>query len=103
LSAAASLGLTPVLWTAWGCDWTAGATPASVLRTVRGSLAGGGTVLLHDSDCTSAPDSWRATLGALPELIDGVRDAGLAFGPLREHGLGRVAHGVGGPVRGGAA
>jgi peptidoglycan/xylan/chitin deacetylase (PgdA/CDA1 family) len=87
LSAAASLGLTPVLWTAWGRDWTAHATPASVLATVRGSLTGGGTVLLHDSDCTSAPGAWRATLGALPELIDGVHDAGLALGPLAEHRL----------------
>jgi peptidoglycan/xylan/chitin deacetylase (PgdA/CDA1 family) len=87
LSAAASLGLTPVLWTAWGRDWTARATPESVLRTVRASLSGGGTVLLHDSDCTSAPGAWRATLGALPDLVDGIRDAGWTLGPLAEHGV----------------
>jgi peptidoglycan/xylan/chitin deacetylase (PgdA/CDA1 family) len=85
LAAARSLGLTPVLWTSWGRDWTARATSASVLATVCGSLAGGGTVLLHDSDCTSAPGSWRATLGALPALVDRVRGAGLALGPLAEH------------------
>ena len=87
LATAARLGLTPVLWSSWGVDWTARATPASVLATVRRDLTGGGTVLLHDSDCTSAPGSWRATLGALPALIDGVRDAGLAIGPLRGHGV----------------
>jgi peptidoglycan/xylan/chitin deacetylase (PgdA/CDA1 family) len=90
LSAARRLGLTPVLWTSWGRDWTAHATPASVLATVSRSLAGGGTVLLHDSDCTSAPGCWRSTLGALPALVDQVRGAGLALGPLAEHAVGRA-------------
>ncbi|MEV4757872.1 polysaccharide deacetylase family protein [Micromonospora sp. NPDC049559] len=84
---ARQLGLAPVLWSAWGLDWTARATPGSVLAAVRRDLAGGGTVLLHDSDCTSAPGSWRATLGALPELIEGIRAAGLTVGPLREHAV----------------
>ncbi|XNL30554.1 polysaccharide deacetylase family protein [Longispora sp. K20-0274] len=88
LTAARRLGLTPVLWTAWGRDWTARATPASVLATVRKDLAGGGTVLLHDSDCTSAPGAWKATLGALPALVSGIRESGLAVGPLAEHGTG---------------
>jgi peptidoglycan/xylan/chitin deacetylase (PgdA/CDA1 family) len=86
-SAARRVGLTPVLWTAWGQDWTARATADSVHDTVSSRLAGGGTVLLHDSDCTSAPLSWRATLGALPRLIDTCHDAGLRLGPLRDHGL----------------
>jgi peptidoglycan/xylan/chitin deacetylase (PgdA/CDA1 family) len=90
VSTAGRLGLTPVLWTAWGMDWTARATPASVLATVRRDLAGGGTVLLHDSDCTSAPGSWRATLGSLAPLIEGIRAAGLSVGPLRDHGLRRA-------------
>jgi peptidoglycan/xylan/chitin deacetylase (PgdA/CDA1 family) len=87
LSAARRLDLTAVLWTAWGRDWEARATPESVLSTVTGRLHGGGTVLLHDSDCTSAPDSWRRTLAALPELIDGVRARRLRIGPLAEHGV----------------
>jgi peptidoglycan/xylan/chitin deacetylase (PgdA/CDA1 family) len=86
INVAGRLGLTPVLWSAWGLDWTSNATPASVLATVRRDLAGGGTVLLHDSDCTSAPGSWRATLGALPALIEGIRASGLAVGPLGAHG-----------------
>ena len=80
------LGLTPVLWTAWGEDWTARATPDSVYRTVLADLAGGGTVLLHDSDVTSTPGSWRATLGAVPALVAACRDRGLAIGPLAAHG-----------------
>jgi hypothetical protein len=60
-----------------------------VLATVTGRLRGGGTVLLHDSDCTSAPDSWRRTLAALPALIDDVRARQLRLGPLAEHGIHR--------------
>jgi peptidoglycan-N-acetylglucosamine deacetylase len=85
LGAARGLGLTPVLWTAWGRDWERRATPRSVLATVARDLRGGGTVLLHDSDCTSAPESWRASLGALPALLDEVRARGLSAGPLRDH------------------
>jgi peptidoglycan/xylan/chitin deacetylase (PgdA/CDA1 family) len=85
LGAARRLGLTPVLWTNWGRDWERQATPESVLATVTRDLAGGGTVLLHDSDCTSAPGSWRTTLGALPALLDEVHSRGLSIGPLRDH------------------
>ncbi|MFB9239537.1 polysaccharide deacetylase family protein [Plantactinospora siamensis] len=85
--AARRLGLTSVLWTCWGRDWTAEADPRTVLATVRAGLAGGGTVLLHDSDCASAPGAWRAALGALPELLAGCAERGWRVGPLAEHGL----------------
>ncbi len=81
------LGMRPVLWTAWGRDWTAKATPDSVFRTVTGTLRGGGTILLHDSDCTAAPESWRSTLGALPRVLEHCAAQGWPVGPLREHGL----------------
>ncbi|GAB3814016.1 polysaccharide deacetylase family protein [Micromonospora zhanjiangensis] len=87
LLAARRLELIPVLWTCWGRDWTRDSTPRSVFDTVRRGLAGGGTVLLHDSDCTSAPDSWRATLAALPDLLAECARRGWQVGPLREHGL----------------
>jgi peptidoglycan-N-acetylglucosamine deacetylase len=87
LIAARGLGLRPVLWTAWGRDWTRSASPASVLDTMVPGLRGGATLLLHDSDCTSAPGSWRSGLGALPELVDRCRSAGLRIGPLRDHGV----------------
>lgn len=86
LHAARRLDLTPVLWTAWGRDWVEGATPMSVLRTIGDRLAGG-TVLLHDSDCTSAPRSWRATLGAVGPLVRRAQAQNLTIGPLREHWL----------------
>ncbi|MFC7548817.1 polysaccharide deacetylase family protein [Plantactinospora sp. GCM10030261] len=86
LLATRRLGLTPVLWTCWGRDWTRDATPASVLATLRSGLGGGGTVLLHDSDCTSAPGAWRAALGALPRLLAECADGGWRVGPLGEHG-----------------
>ncbi len=84
--AARRLGLTPVLWTSWGEDWTARATPESVHRTVTADLNGGGTVLLHDSDCTSAPGAWRSALGAVPRILDTCEQRGYRVGPLREHG-----------------
>jgi len=87
LLAARRLGLTPVLWGAWGREWTAGATSASVLRTLLGQLDGGVTVLLHDSGCTSPPGAWQAGLGAVPLLLDECERRGLAVGPVSEHGV----------------
>ncbi|MEU2928176.1 polysaccharide deacetylase family protein [Streptomyces sp. NPDC007251] len=83
--AARRSGLRPVLWSAWGKDWTADATPASVRALVAADLRDGGTVLLHDSDRVAAPGCWRSTLGALPALVEGCREAGLTVGPLRDH------------------
>jgi peptidoglycan/xylan/chitin deacetylase (PgdA/CDA1 family) len=91
LLAARRLGLTPVLWTNWGRDWERGATGRTVLETLTRDFSGGATVLLHDSDCTSAPQSWRATLDALPRLLENVRARGLEVGPLGEHYQGRPA------------
>ncbi|MER7838162.1 polysaccharide deacetylase family protein [Streptomyces sp. NPDC096040] len=84
--AARRLGLTPVLWTCWGEDWTARATPESVHRTVEAGLDGGGTILLHDSDCTSAPGAWRSALGALPLILDTCGERGYEVGRLYDHG-----------------
>ncbi len=84
LAAARSLSLTPVLWTAWGRDWCA-STPDRVARTVLADLRDGGTVLLHDSDATSTPGSWRATAGSLPLLAAALGPRGWAVRPLREH------------------
>jgi peptidoglycan-N-acetylglucosamine deacetylase len=95
LLTARSLNLTPVLWTCWGKDWTRSATPTSIVDTLRAGLAGGGTVLLHDSDCKFARGSWRASLlaqggwrsslAALPRLLDECERRGLKVGPLDGH------------------
>jgi peptidoglycan-N-acetylglucosamine deacetylase len=84
LPAAARLGLTPVLWTSWGKDWEA-TTPERVVSLLVGGLRPGGTLLLHDSDCTSTPGSWRATAAALPLLAGELDRRGLAVRPLGEH------------------
>jgi peptidoglycan/xylan/chitin deacetylase (PgdA/CDA1 family) len=85
--AARSLGLRTVLWTAWGRDWRAEASPGSVTEDVLAGLVDGGTVLLHDSDCTSAPESWRSSLAALPLLAKEFAERGLEVGPVAEHGI----------------
>lgn len=85
--AARRLHLRTVLWTTWGRDWRAEATPATVIDDVARHLAPGATVLLHDSDCTSAPGAWRSALGALDGLHDLFGSHGLTVGPLATHGL----------------
>ena len=82
LVAARRLRLTPVLWTCWGRDWSGTATVDSVLGHLAAGLSGGGTILLHDSDCASAPGSWRASLAALPYLLDQCARRGWSVGPL---------------------
>jgi len=88
LREARRLGLTPVLWTHWGRDWTGHASAESVFHLASRDLAGGATVLLHDCPAgQAAPDAWRATLGALPRLLDHCARLGLRVGPLGEHGI----------------
>jgi peptidoglycan/xylan/chitin deacetylase (PgdA/CDA1 family) len=86
LAAARRLGLTPMLWSSWGCEWRRGATPDSVYETIKRDLTGGGTVLLHDSDASSPPGTWRAALGALPMLLDECARRGLHVGTVADHG-----------------
>ena len=85
LVAARSAGLTTVLWSDWGVDWRRGRTPEQVLDSVTHGLRPGGTVLLHDTDRTSAPDSWRTTLAATALLLDRLAASGVPTGPLAEH------------------
>ena len=85
------LGVRTVLWTAWGRDWRAEATPRSIVDDVRRGLRPGGTVLLHD---TSASGSWRATLQALDPLDELIRRLGASPARLSVH---LPAHGRAGP------
>lgn len=87
LLTARELGLTPVLWGAWGREWASGATSQSVLQTLLRGLDGGVTVLLHDSGCMSPPGAWQAGLGAVPLLLDECERRGLTVGPVGEHGI----------------
>lgn len=83
LLAARRAGLQTVLWTHWGRDWEARATPASVAARVTRRLHPGAVLLLHDADHYSAPGSWRATVGALDRVVDAVEQAGLRWAELR--------------------
>jgi peptidoglycan/xylan/chitin deacetylase (PgdA/CDA1 family) len=84
LRAARELGLTTVLWTNWGRDWEV-TMPGRVLERLCTRLRPGATLLLHDSDITSTPDSWRNTVATLPLLAAELDRRGLAVRPLREH------------------
>jgi peptidoglycan/xylan/chitin deacetylase (PgdA/CDA1 family) len=84
LRAARALDLTPVLWTTWGRDWE-GIPASQVLAHLVSGLDDSGTVLLHDSDCTSSPRSWVSTVAVLPLLAAELDRRGLTARPLRDH------------------
>ncbi|MFL5955775.1 MAG: polysaccharide deacetylase family protein [Gaiellaceae bacterium] len=65
-------GWRPLLWSRWGRDWEARATPGSIARRATRRLRPGDVVLLHDSDAYSSADSWRKTVSALPFVLDAV-------------------------------
>lgn len=78
LALARRAGLQTVLWSRWGRDWRAAATPTSVTRDVLGEgLGEREIVLLHDADHYGAAGCWRSTVGALPRILEHCRSAGL--------------------------
>jgi peptidoglycan-N-acetylglucosamine deacetylase len=87
LLAARRIGVRPVLWSSWGRDWRADATAESVVTKLLAAPLPGATLLLHDSDVTSAPGSWRTAVAALPSLADHVARRGLRVVALRDHGV----------------
>lgn len=87
LAAAQRLELRPLLWTSCGREWKRGATPASVLTMLLRTLAGGGTVLLHDSDRQARPGSAQSARAALPALLAECTRRGLTVGTVAEHGV----------------
>lgn len=76
-------GLQPLLWSRWGHDWRGSATPASVTEEVTEGLRGGDVLLLHDADHYSASGSWRATAGAVPEVLRRIEESGLSAMALK--------------------
>jgi peptidoglycan-N-acetylglucosamine deacetylase len=72
-------GRRPVLWSRWGCDWRASATPDSIVRRSSTHLVAGDIVLLHDADRYSAEGSWRKTAAALPLIAESVATLGEPF------------------------
>ncbi|HST13305.1 MAG TPA: polysaccharide deacetylase family protein [Gaiellaceae bacterium] len=72
-----ALGWRSVLWSVWGRDWERRATGVSVARRVTRRLSVGDVVLLHDSDAYGAPESWRATVSALPSVLSAIAALGV--------------------------
>jgi peptidoglycan-N-acetylglucosamine deacetylase len=70
-------GWRPVLWSRWGRDWSARATPASIAGRLTRRLASGDILLLHDADHYSAQGSWRRTASALPHVLEAIERRGL--------------------------
>lgn len=60
----------PLLWSRWGKDWRAGATPQQIARDVTRDLGERDVMLLHDADDYADPGSWRATVAALPAVLE---------------------------------
>lgn len=66
-----------LLWSRWGHDWRADATASSIVAEATRDLCGGDVILLHDADHYSDAGSWRATVEALPRIVEAIRAAGL--------------------------
>jgi peptidoglycan/xylan/chitin deacetylase (PgdA/CDA1 family) len=77
LGVARSRGWRTLLWSHWGRDWEAHATPAAIAARATRNAGEGSVLLLHDGDDYSAPGSWRRTAAALPEILEVLRTRGL--------------------------
>jgi peptidoglycan/xylan/chitin deacetylase (PgdA/CDA1 family) len=67
----------PWLWSRWGRDWRADATPEGIAAKATEDLGAGDVVLLHDADHYSAGGSHRRTAAALPRILETVAEHGL--------------------------
>jgi peptidoglycan/xylan/chitin deacetylase (PgdA/CDA1 family) len=85
-------GWRPVLWSQWGRDWDAGATPESIARRSTAAVRAGDVLLLHDADFYSAPDSWARTVAALPAIFETLESRGLRSRLLRRGGAATTVH-----------
>jgi peptidoglycan/xylan/chitin deacetylase (PgdA/CDA1 family) len=70
-------GWRTLLWSHWGRDWEARATPASIAARVTDGVAEGSVLLLHDGDDYSAAGSWSRTAQALPRILQTLAEMGL--------------------------
>jgi peptidoglycan-N-acetylglucosamine deacetylase len=77
LRIARARGWRTLLWSHWGRDWDADATPASIAALLTDGADAGAVLLAHDADDYSAPGSWRRTAQALPRVLDVLAQRGL--------------------------
>jgi len=67
----------PWLWSRWGRDWRADATPEGIAAKATENLGAGDVVLLHDADHYASGGSHRRTVQALPRILETVTEHGL--------------------------
>ena len=77
LAIARRRGWRPMLWSRWGRDWSARATPESIAAKVTEDMRSGDVLLLHDADWYSDSGSHRNTVAALPRVLDAIEALGL--------------------------
>jgi peptidoglycan-N-acetylglucosamine deacetylase len=70
-------GWRTLLWSQWGRDWEARATPESICARVTDGARDGSVLLLHDADDYGAEGSWRRTAAALPRVLETLAERGL--------------------------
>jgi peptidoglycan/xylan/chitin deacetylase (PgdA/CDA1 family) len=77
LAIARRRGWRTLLWSDWGRDWEARATPQSIAGLLTEGAGEGSVLLLHDADDYGAPSSWRRTVAALPRVLETLGQRGL--------------------------
>ncbi|HEU0250236.1 MAG TPA: polysaccharide deacetylase family protein [Solirubrobacteraceae bacterium] len=77
LRSARAAGMRTLLWSHWGRDWEARATPQSILSRLTDGAGEGAVLLLHDADDYSDVGSWQATAQALPLVLDVLEQRGM--------------------------
>jgi peptidoglycan-N-acetylglucosamine deacetylase len=77
LSVARGRGWRTLLWSHWGRDWEARATPESIASRLTEGVSDGAVLLAHDADDYSAPGSWERTAAALPRVLHTLGERGL--------------------------
>jgi len=70
-------GWRPLLWSRWGRDWSTRESAQAITDRLTRDLTAGDVLLLHDADWYSDPGSWRATVDALPRVLERIAAAGL--------------------------
>jgi peptidoglycan/xylan/chitin deacetylase (PgdA/CDA1 family) len=81
-AAAEALGLRTVQWDVAGFDWKE-RTSAEIANSVLREASAGSIILLHDADSALKRDR-KATVAALPTIIEGLQARGLSIVPLMQ-------------------
>lgn len=84
-AACRQLGLEPVYWSAWGCDWEA-VSAARIAELVLRDLTAGAIVLLHDSARYSGRPSAKPTVEAVSTIAERSSAAGLSLAAIERLG-----------------